>query len=519
MVGLSIVGIFLLFIACINFINLTTARAIRRAKEVGVRKVSGALRSQLAAQFIMEAMMIVGVSMLLAAEFTHLTIPFLNDFTGKALEFNWFNSPGLIALILGITLLTGFISGLYPAFVISGFKPVDSLKSSWTKPSGHVQWLRKGLVTLQFTLSIILIIAVLIIFQQVNHLRHKELGFQKEQLIHFPMRKDLYKNFESTKTEFLKTPGVLKASTCFGIPGDIVSGDNIIVPGDNRRTLPARLFAIDHEYIETMGMEVIAGRNFTKEIPSDASEGFIINETAVKSLGIAQSAEEAIGKPLEWEMWTEQDTIKKGRIIGVVKDFHYNSLHEPIRTSVLHVYPEAYWKLALRVVTDHLDQTIAGIEEVWEGYNTGYPIDFQFVDDGFGAMYKEEEKLNSLLWIFTALAIIISCIGAFGLAAYAAEQRRKEIGIRKILGATTQSIIGLLSFDFLKLVGIALVLATPIAWYFMSGWLEEFAYRISIQWWVFLLAGLAAFSISLFTVGLNGLKAAITNPVDSLRNE
>ncbi len=517
--GLSIVGAFLLFIACINFINLTTAKAVRRAKEVGVRKAAGALRSQLAIQFIGEAVLIVAIAVLLAAQMTRFLVPYLNEFADKTLTFDWYKSPVILALMLGITLLTGLLAGTYPAFVLSGFRPVDALKGSRFHPGNHVQWLRKGLVTLQFTLSILLIISVLIIFQQVHFLGNKTLGFQKEQLLHFPMKKGLYNNFESTKAEFLKVPGVAAASTCFGIPSDIVSGDNIIVPSNDRSNLPARIFAIDHEYIQTMGMEIVAGRDFSKAIQTDATEGFIVNETAVKTLGIADSPEAAIGQALEWEGWDKNRTIKKGKVVGVVKDFHYNSLHEAVQSAVLHIYPDAYWKLALRVNANDLSQTLTGIENTWDGFNTGYPLDYQFVDESFGVMYQAEEKLSSLLWIFTVLAIIISCIGAFGLAAYAAEQRRKEIGIRKVLGATTNGIVMLLSKDFLRLVMIALVIASPIAWYFMNNWLANFAYRINIQWWVFLLAGIAALCIAFLTVGFNGLRAALANPVNSLHSE
>lgn len=517
--GLAIVGLFLLLIACINFINLTTARAVRRAKEVGVRKVAGAVRSQLALQFVSEAVLIVGIAMFVAIQLTNLALPYLNDFTGKELAFPILSSSLLLTSIVGLTLLTGLLAGIYPAFVLSGFRPSIALKGGQVQPDGHVKWLRQGLVVVQFTLSILLIIGVTVIFRQLNFLKHSDLGFDREQLLYFQMRGNLFQNFETTKAEFLKVPGVTSVSTCFGIPGDIVSGDDIIVPAPERKNLPARIFNVDHEYIATVGMEVIAGRDFSKDIKTDASEAFIINETAVQTLGLGNTPEEAIGKPLEWQMWTDQDTIKKGRVIGVVKDFNYESLHQAVQTTVLHIYPDAYWKMALRINTDDLAGVISNLKQTWNRFETGYPLDYQFVDESFGAMYKEEQKLSSMLWVFAILAIFIACIGAFGLATYAIEQKRKEIGIRKILGASVTSIVKLLSKDFLILVVIALVLASPIAWYTMNQWLADFAYRINIEWWMFALSGLIALLIAGLTIGGQSIRAALANPVEALREE
>ena len=348
-IGLAIVGMFLLLIACINFINLATARALRRSKEVGVRKASGALRSQLAIQFVWEAVLVVLLAMVLSSQLVKLFLPYLNNFTDKALTFPIYTNPLLIAGLLGFTLLIGVLAGGYPAFILSGFRPVQALRGAKIKLSGHVFWLRKGLVITQFTLSTLLIISVLILFRQVNYLNQKDLGFQKEQLLHFPMKGKMFANHDLVKTEFERIPGITSASTCFGIPGDIVSGDNIIVPHQENKTLPARIILVDHEYIETMGMEILAGRDFSKENRTDAHQAFIINETAVKNLGLGDSPEEAVGKPLEWPMWTDNDTIKKGQVIGVIKDFHYASLHEEVQTAVLQIYPRGFWKVALRI--------------------------------------------------------------------------------------------------------------------------------------------------------------------------
>ncbi|MDW3647192.1 MAG: ABC transporter permease [Bacteroidia bacterium] len=517
--GLSLIGLFLLFIACTNFINISTAQAFRRSQEVGVRKVIGALRSQLALQFMGEAIFIVAISMLFAAQITHFFIPELNEFTGKNLSFDWYQSPLIMLMMLGIILATGIFSGAYPALIISGFRPIAALKGIKMLPRGRVQSLRKSLLTLQYSLSTLLIITTIIVFQQFDFLGKKDLGFEQEQLLHFPMRGSMFNDFESTKAEFLRVPGITSASSCFGIPGDIVSGDNIRIPGENPRNLSARIFCVDHDYVKTLGLEILAGRDFSKEIRTDVEEAFLINETAMLNLGLGSSPEEAIGKALEWDKWNERGEVKKGRVVGVVKDFHYTSLHEEVQSTVLHIYPGAYWKMALRINTEELSQVIASVKQSWDSFETGYPIDYQFVEEGFGAMYEQERKLNSLLWIFSVLAITISCIGAFGLASYSAEQRRKEISIRKVLGASTSSIITLLSKDFLKLVMISLIIATPLAWYSMISWLESFAYRIDIQWWIFLLAGFASLLFTLITISFQSIKAANAKPVTSLKTE
>ncbi len=518
-ISLGAVGLFLLLIACINFINLSTAKAIRRAKEVGVRKVTGARRDQLMVQFVSEAMLTVAISVLIASQITYFLVPSLSTFMDRALTFPLYSDWRIGVALLAMTLVVGLLAGGYPSFVLSGFRPAAALSGSKVQQAGHIKWLRSGLVVLQFSISILLIISALVIFNQIKYLNETNLGFDKEQLLHFTLKGKMYRNFEQTKAEFERVPGVSSTSICFGIPGDIVSGDDIIIPGENRRHVPARIFTVDHDYISTVGMEIIAGRDFSKDITTDASHAFIVNETAVRHLSLGQTAEEAIGKPLEWKMWTDHDTIKEGQVIGVVKDFHYSSMHERVETAVLQIYPDAYWKMALRLDPSDLTGTIAGIEAAWDQFESGYPFDYQFVDESFGRMYTEEQRLKSMLWIFTLLAILIATIGAFGLATYATEQRRKEIGIRKVLGASVSSIVALMSRDFLRLVALALVVATPLAWYFLQDWLQSFAYRIQLQWWTFALAGIAALAIAGLTVGIQSLGPALTNPVKALRQE
>lgn len=515
--GLSIIGLFLLLIACINFINLSTARAERRAKEVGIRKVVGAYRGQIIFQFIGEAVLLALFASGMALVFTWMVLPHLNEFSGKSISFSLLEQPLIFGGLLGIGLLIGVLAGSYPAFVISAFRPVHVLSGSKGGSGKRGNLLRKSLVVLQFSISILLIISTFIIQQQVSYFSNKDHGFDREQLVTFPMRGKMKQDYETTKAEFERIPGVLTVSAGFGLPGDIVSGDDFKIPGEEQ-TRPANVFCIDHDYISTMGMEIIAGRDFSKELSTDLDEAFILNETAVRGLGLG-SPQEIIGQEIHWNMWDHNQELKKGRVIGVVKDFHFKSLHEEIGPSMLHIYPSAFWKIALRVKEENIAETMTAIHKAWDSFGTGYPLDYNFVDDSFEAMYRNEQKLSSLLLIFTVLTIFVACIGLLGLISFAAEQRTKEIGIRKVLGASSSNIVRLLSIDFLKLVFIAIVIATPIAWYFMKEWLANFSYRIEMSAWTFVLAGFCAILIALLTISFQTVRAALRNPVESLRYE
>lgn len=522
--GLSIIAIFILVIACFNFVNLATAKSLQRAKEVGVRKTIGASRSQLMLQFIVETILLTGISILIAVGFTALFLPWLNEFTEKDISFSGFASPGVVFVLLILALMVGVLAGFYPALVLSGFKPVKVLKGaavSDVRP-GKTPWLRHSLVVLQFALSVLLIISALVVFRQVEYLNNKDLGFNKEQIMFFPMRgENMVGNYETFKNELLQSPGVSSVSIGYGFPGDLVAGDGIIVPrnGEQKEHGVTQLM-VDYDYLSTLGIELVAGRNFSKNSTTDANEGFIINETAVKELGFG-TPEKALGEPLLWDVWVEEpaDSLKRGKIIGVVKDFHYKSLYDKMEPAVLQIFPPAYWKVAVKMETADITNAMEGVKGVWSQFSPDFPIEYRFLDESFDKMYKAEDKLKSLLWIFTGIAIFVGCLGLFGLAAYAAERRTREIGIRKVLGATEKSIVMLLSKDFVKLVLISILIASPIAWYFMSQWLQDFAYRIDISWWVFALAGLAAVSIALITVSFHAIKAALRNPVRNLRTE
>ena len=520
--ALTIIALFVLVIACFNFVNLATARSFRRAKEIGVRKVIGAERKQLIMQFIGETVLLSVLSMLLAIAATFLIVPLLNEFTGKSIQFNPFTNPILGLLILAAGVVIGMIAGIYPALVLSGFQPIKVLKNMKLIGSGGGAWLRQALVVIQFSLSVLLIVSTTIVYRQTQFLNKKDLGFSKEQVVYFQVRGDLERNLEAFKSELKRSPNIVSITSGYGLPGDRYAGDGVKTTGnDGGKERSANVFIGDHDYVKTLGLRVIAGRDFSKEMATDVKEAFIINETAVKEWGFG-TPEKAIGQPISWNEWAPIDTlnpVKKGKVIGVVADFHYKSLHEKVTASVIHVYPQVVFAVALKLKTADIKNTIAHVDNVWSKFVTGYPLDYKFMDETYGAMYKAENKLSELLWIFTVMAIIVGCMGLFGLAAFSAEQRTKELGIRKVLGANAFDIVGLLSKNFLVLVIIASLIAFPIAWWAMNNWLEDFPYRVNISWWVFGIAIIAALAIALLTVSFQAIKAALANPVKSLRTE
>ncbi|RDV14485.1 ABC transporter permease [Pontibacter diazotrophicus] len=518
--ALGIIAIFILLIACFNFVNLATAKSMQRAKEVGVRKAVGASRGQLMLQFMGETVLLTLISVIFAAALTSLLLPSLNEFAGKEMTFNLFKDPSLLLLLLLLTLVVGILAGLYPAMVLSGFKPVRVLKSAVVVDSkvGKIQWLRHGLIVVQFALSIFLIICAGIVYKQVAYLHNKDLGFNKEQIMFFQMRGDnMFSNYETFKSELLKGPGIQDVSIGYGFPGDATAGDGVIVPDNGEQVNHSTaMLMVDFDYIYTLDVKVVAGRPFSRDFKTDADQAFMINETAVRELGYG-TPEKALGQPLLWPTWDNQDSVKEGKIIGVVKDFHFKSLYDKVDPTVLQIYPGAYVKVAVKMSSDNIAGSIDHVKEVWGEFSPDYPVEYIFMDDNFQKMYKAEDKLKSLLTIFTGIAIFVACLGLFGLAAYAAERRKKEIGIRKVLGAETSSIVTLLSKDFLKLVVIAALIAFPLAWYAMQIWLQDFAYRIDIPLWVFLVAGMVAALLAFVTISYQAIKAATNNPVLNLR--
>lgn len=520
--GLTIIAIFILLIACFNFINLSTAKSLQRAKEVGIRKSIGAAKYQLLLQYMGETILLAIISLIISIVISAICLQTLNHFTNKNIELSIFIQPQFLLFVIFIIIIVGVIAGIYPSIVLSSFQPVKVLKGATTNAIGKVPWLRHTLVIVQFSLSVLLIISAIIVYRQVDFLHNKSLGFNKDQILFFPMRGDnMNKNYESFKNQLLQSSDVSSVSIGYGFPGDIFANDDIIVPsnGENK-TYSATQLLVDEDYVKTLGLQIVAGRDFSKDIPTDKDEGFIINETAVKQLGLG-TPEKAIGQPLMWKVWESKmpDSMKKGRIVGVVKDFHYKSLYDKLTTAVIQIYPPAYWKVAVKLKSANFQQAIGYVKNVWNRFSPDYPIEYKFLDESFGEMYQAEDKLRTLLFIFTGVAIFVGCMGLFGLAAYAAERRTKEIGIRKVLGASVHGLIVLLSKDFLKLVLISLIIAWPIAWYFMNKWLQDFAYRINISLWIFVVGGIIALLIAMLTVAYQGLKAAIANPLKNLRTE
>lgn len=523
--ALSIIALFVLVIACFNFINLATARSFRRAKEIGVRKVVGADRSQLVFQFIGETILLSVLSMVIATVATMLIIPALNGFTGKSIEFNIFTNPLLALIILIAGVVIGVLAGIYPAMVLSGFRPVKVLKSMKLTGSGGTSWLRQSLVVIQFSLSVLLIVSTIIVFRQTKFLNNKDLGFNKEQVLYFQVRDSLVTNpntLETFKSELRNSPNILSLTSGYGLPGDAFAGDGVkLATKDGEKEFPANLFIGDYDYIKTLGLHLIAGRDFSRNMSTDEQQAFIINETAVKTWGFG-TPEKALGQPIAWNEWAPKDTtkpIKRGRVIGVVKDFHYKSLHEKVAATAIQLYPQVTYTVAAKIKAADMQNAIAFIKKKWSEFVPAYPLDYKFMDESYGMMYKSEEKLSDLLWIFTVMAIFIGCMGLFGLAAFSAEQRTKEIGIRKVLGANVVNIMTLLSKSFLLLVLISSIIAFPIAWWAMNNWLKDFPYRVDISWWIFGIAIVAALLIAFITVSFQSVKAAVANPVKSLRTE
>jgi putative ABC transport system permease protein len=510
----SAIGIFILLIAGINYMNLSTAHAVRRAKEVGVKKVLGAAKWQLVLQYITEAIMITLFSLLLAFVFTSLLNPLLQQVSGKQLSI--FHSPSLIALLFFVSLLLGILSGLYPAFFITAYKPVNVLKGSFKSSSGAV-WLRKTLVVVQFTISVVLIVGILVVSSQLSYIKHKDLGYQKDALISLKVNgnDDVIQGFAAFKNALLTNTLVSGVTTSNSLlVGGLGNSSASTVTGDGKPvTSNIYRLKIENDFIDVYGITLVAGRNFSTHAEAD-STAFLLNEAAVKSFQWG-TAEKAIGKPFSRGGY-------KGHVIGIVKDFHFNSLQHTVEPLVMQVRYGAAGRFSQITVKADMKkpaESIAWIEKNWKKYFPGALMEYGFIDKKLNDQYQAEDRFGRFFFYFSVLSLLIACLGLFGLTAYATQQRTKEIGIRKILGASITGITALLSKDFLKLVLIAFVLAVPISWFTMYTWLQDFAYRITISWWVFAVAGIVAFLVALFTIGFQAIKAAMANPVKNLRTE
>jgi putative ABC transport system permease protein len=504
----SIVAIFILLIACINFMNLTTARSVKRAREIGVRKVVGAVRFALISQFIGEALLIASIAVAISLALVTLLLPQFNHLTGKEIYIP-FNDLIFWLSIGGLLLITGFISGSYPAFYLSSFKPVRVLKGS-IKFSRGAFWFRKALVVFQFMLSIILIIGTIVVTKQVNYIQTMNLGYDRENLIYIPLEGDLTPKYELFKNKALNMPGIKDITRITTEPTQIENGTGGVQwdGKDPNADIDFTQSAVGYDFTKTMHLQLAQGRDFSKDFATD-SVGYLINESALKIIGY----KDPIGKPLTF--WK-----KKGTIIGVLKDFHFNSLHTQINPLILRLGENIDWGSALvRTEGGKTKQALASLKKVCEELNAKFPFTYKFSDEEYQKLYKSEQVVNQLANYFAFLAIFISCLGLLGLVMFAAEQRTKEFGIRKVLGASPVTLFNLLSREFLALVLIAMVIASPLAWIAMNDWLQNYVYRITISWWMFMIAGIMAIIIALVTVSFQAIKAAIANPTKSLRTE
>tara|TARA_R110002124_G_scaffold57700_9_gene161461 strand:- start:11815 stop:14187 length:2373 start_codon:yes stop_codon:yes gene_type:complete len=503
---LSIVALFILLIASINFINLTTARSTERAREVGIRKVIGAEKRQLGLQFIGESTLICLLAFSLTLAITSLILPAFNDMAGKTIAEGILSNPSHVLSILGIAILIGILAGSYPAFILSSFKPVNVLKGSFSNGTKGIL-LRKGLVVTQFSISIALIIGTIVIYHQMSFMRNQDLGFDKERMV------ILNSSNTELKDGLEALPGVVSTSLVSSIPG----GDNPLAysriqnVNNDQQIVDVDAYFVDFDAITQFDMKVVAGRGFSSQFPTDTLEAMVINESAVKLLGFASPKDALEAK---FEQWG-----RSGRVVGVVQDFHFKSLKENIDPLTMRVDRGRKGLLTVKLSSNDLTNTVASIEEKWKAVLPNEPFDYYFLDEFFDRQYRADERFGYLIFNFSMLAIIISCLGLFGLVAYSTVQRRREIGIRKVIGASVMGIVKLLSKEFLKLVGLAIIVASPLAWLVMNYWLEDFAYQIEIQWWVFVMAGTMVLTIALLTVGFHAIKAANINPVKSLRTE
>jgi len=510
----SAVAVFMLLIACINFMNLSTAGASKRAKEVGIRKVLGSLKSQLVRQFMVESLLLTTVALLLAILLTQAALPYFNNLTHLHLSLQLGSNPYILPLLLLLGFITGISAGSYPAFFLSSFNPITVLKGKFTSGKKSIG-LRSALVVFQFFISISLIIGTVVVYQQLSYIQHKKLGYNKDQVIVVQESFWLGNNEEAFKQQLVQDPRVLNVSSSGYLPAGPSYGNNFLVYADNHASqlINTVNYQVDYNYISTLGMQIAAGRDFSKEYGAD-STAIIINETAAKAFGWKPN--DAMQHTLSRS--NNDSKITTYHVIGIVKDFHFKSLHELITPLVMTIGSDNS-NIIVKAKTKDIAGLLSSMKKNWNALTTQSPFTYSFLDDRFNSMYQSEQNTGLLLGIFAGLTIFVTCLGLFALVTFSAEQRTNEIDIRKVLGAEVSGIVALLSKDFLKLVCIAFVIASPVVWLVMNKWLQDFAYRIQISWWMFVIAALAVMFIALLTVGFRAIKAAVANPVKSLRTE
>jgi putative ABC transport system permease protein len=514
----SAIAFFILLIACINYMNLSTARSALRAKEIGIRKVIGARKKELIFQFLSESVIITWAAIVMAFICLYFSLPSLNRNSGQQLSINILMEWQVLLPLFLAPFIIGILSGIYPALFMSSFKPVQTLKGLFKVRGSSISF-RKVLVVAQFSISIVLIITTIIVFQQLRYMQETSLGYDKEHIITIPYSNFLNNQYESFRNELLKNASIQDVARSSRIPtGRLLDGmDASVLSNDSMAPVKTdiRFVAADYDFIPTYGVHIVAGRNFSRSFTTDTVNS-ILNESAVKAIGW-KSSQDAIGKDFKYGDF-------KGKVIGVIGDFHFESLKHKIVPIVL-MNPattpkESFFNsLSIKVAGNNIPDALASVEKTWKKYLPEIPYQYNFLDERFATLYESEQRQGTIFTVFACIAIFIACLGLFGLSAFSITQRIKEIGVRKVLGANVSSIVTLLSKDFLKLVMIASVIAFPIAWYAMTHWLRDFAYRINIHWWVFILSAILALIVALATVSFQAIKAAIANPVKSLRTE
>jgi ABC-type antimicrobial peptide transport system permease subunit len=504
----TVIAIFILLIACINFMNMATAQAAGRSKEIGVRKVIGAGRFLLIRQFIGEALLLTFLSLLVAILLSAILLPAFNELTGKQLSLP-VTQPVFWLSLTGLLLVTGFVAGSYPAFFLSSLDPIKVLKGS-LKFSWREILARRGLVVFQFSLTILLIMGMIVIYRQLNYIQTKNIGYDRENLIYIPVEGELATKYQLFKAEAVRIPGVLAMSKMRNSP-TVISHHNGSIGWPGKDPNLVVHFAdeiVAYDFVKTLGLQLKDGRDFSTEYPTD-SVGFLLNETAVEKIGLQNPVGQTI-------LWGNQP----GKIVGVLKDFHFNSMHSSIDPLIVRLKEDWTWgNILVRVQAGKTREAISGLEKLAKTVNPKFPFTYQFSDQEFAKLYQSEQLVSKLSNYFAFLGIFISCLGLFGLATFATAQRRKEIGVRKVLGASVTSISFLLANDFLKVVALAFLVAFPAAWLIMNNWLQNFVYRIDIEWWMFALAGFVTLGIAMLTVSYQSIRSALANPIKSLRTE
>lgn len=512
------IAAFMLIIACINYMNLATARSANRAKEVGVRKVMGSQRFQLIAQFITESVVIALISLVVSLILIYALLPAFNNLANKQLPFSYITQIPVVLSLLGIVLFVGLIGGSYPAFYLSGFNPVNVLKGKLASKGGSVIF-RKILVVSQFAISIFMLISTLIVYDQLQFMRNKDLGFDKERIIRLGLsERELQQKAIGLAERLKQSPEVAGVGFATSSPGMGI-GKQLLKVEDNEGKMTDRgvdLFTADFDFVKTMGMEILQGRDFSREIISDTTYAVLVNEAMVKRMGWSNP----IGKKFVAQGAGPNNTDIEKRVVGVIKDYHQNSLYDVIEPLMI-ILDKNFRYIFIRTEEGDVKKSLAAIERSWKELFPNHPFEYDFLDQDFDSQYKADEKRSQIFTAFSALTVTIACLGLLGLAAFTTEQRTKEIGVRKVIGASVKSLVVLVSKEFFILVGLGMVLAFPAAWYFTDNWLQNFAYRIQLEgeWLTFAVSALLAFVITLLTVGYHVIRAASVNPVNSLRDE